>query len=269
MKSVFINFDKTYLLDLNENNNIITQISNKINLDSSLFNIRYNGKLYTNQNITNNSQLFIVPILLGGRYRNNKNNRIKYRKHKNKVREDFLFKGASNPFGDIIKPLSGIWRSIEGTGNFFTKDIPNFFKFIWKLIMWIFDFIIWIFTDLLNPMIWIEDVIMGFFVGLQLLGAGIMDGCIGIIRKLFNLVFGPLIKGVWGDDYVTKNNSKCYKMPDCSVPYPVLFATIILPPLGVFMELGLKGWLNILICAVLTLLLYLPGLIYALILLYC
>ena len=49
----------------------------------------------------------------------------------------------------------------------------------------------------------------------------------------------------------------------------VLLGTIILPPLGVFMELGIKGWLNILICALLTLLYYVPGLVYALILLYC
>jgi uncharacterized membrane protein YqaE (UPF0057 family) len=257
MKSVFINFDKTYLLDLNENDNLITQISNKINLEPSLFKIRYNGQLYTNQNITNNSELFIVPTLLGGKKRKRKPKKNKT----DDIREDFII-GGGNPFKVFIKP-------IEAIGNFFTKDIPNFFKFLWKLIMWLVDFIAWIFTDLLNPMIWIEDVIMGFFVGLQLLGAGIMDGIVGIARRLFNLVFGPFIKGIWGDDYVTKNNSKCYKMPDCSVPYPVLFATIILPPLGVFMELGLKGWLNILICAVLTLVLYLPGLIYALILLYC
>lgn len=262
MKSVFINFDKTYLLDLNENENIIKQISNKINLDSSLFKLRYNGQLYTNQNISNNSQLFIVPTLLGGKKR-------KRRNKKDNIREDFIFGGGGNPLGGITKPIKDIGNVLKQIGNFFAKDIPNFFKFLWKLIVWLFDFIIWIFTDLLNPMIWIEDVIMGFFVGLQLLAAGIMDGIISFFKKMFNLVFGPFIKGIWGDDYVTKKNSKCYKMPDCSVPYPVLFATIILPPLGVFMELGLKGWLNILICAVLTLILYLPGLIYALILLYC
>ena len=45
--------------------------------------------------------------------------------------------------------------------------------------------------------------------------------------------------------------------------------TVILPPLGLFMELGIKGWINILMCAFLTLFFYFPGLIYALIILYC
>lgn len=44
-------------------------------------------------------------------------------------------------------------------------------------------------------------------------------------------------------------------------PFKILFA-ILLPPLGVFMEVGLKGhfWLNIL----LTLLGFIPGIVHAL-----
>ena len=34
--------------------------------------------------------------------------------------------------------------------------------------------------------------------------------------------------------------------------------------MGVFMDMGLSGWLNILICVLLTLLYYIPGLTYAL-----
>ena len=43
-----------------------------------------------------------------------------------------------------------------------------------------------------------------------------------------------------------------------------IVAMIICPPLGVFMSFGLAGWFKILICCVLTILYYFPGLLYAL-----
>ena len=65
------------------------------------------------------------------------------------------------------------------------------------------------------------------------------------------------------------SDKKCYKTADGTVPFSVIIATILCPPVGVFMEYGITGWINILICAILTLMFYFPGLIYALILLYC
>ena len=56
---------------------------------------------------------------------------------------------------------------------------------------------------------------------------------------------------------------------DGKIPFNVIIGTIICPPLGVFMEYGLSGWINILTCILLCLFLYFPGLIYALICLYC
>jgi len=38
--------------------------------------------------------------------------------------------------------------------------------------------------------------------------------------------------------------------------------------MGVFMDMGTSGWLNIIICALLTLCFYLPGLCYALLIIY-
>ena len=64
-------------------------------------------------------------------------------------------------------------------------------------------------------------------------------------------------------------DKKCYKTPDGTVPFSVVIATILCPPVGVFMEYGLMGWFNILIAALLTLMFYFPGLIYSLIILYC
>ena len=64
-------------------------------------------------------------------------------------------------------------------------------------------------------------------------------------------------------------DKNCYKATDGTVPFSVIIITILLPPAGVFIEYGLTGWFQILICSILTLLFYFPGLIYALVLLYC
>jgi uncharacterized membrane protein YqaE (UPF0057 family) len=65
------------------------------------------------------------------------------------------------------------------------------------------------------------------------------------------------------------NKTRCLEPPQTNIPISVVLATILLPPLGVFMELGLKGWFNILLTALLTMMYYFPGLIYALVILYC
>lgn len=62
---------------------------------------------------------------------------------------------------------------------------------------------------------------------------------------------------------------KCYMTEAGTVPWTVILATVLFPPAGVFMELGLHGWIQILVCLLLTFMFYFPGLIYALILLYC
>ena len=43
-----------------------------------------------------------------------------------------------------------------------------------------------------------------------------------------------------------------------------MVSTIICPPLGVFMSFGISGWLKILVCCALSLMYYVPGLVYAL-----
>ena len=56
---------------------------------------------------------------------------------------------------------------------------------------------------------------------------------------------------------------RCYKGIG-TTGYINIISTIICPPLGIFMSYGLSGWFKILICCALTLLYYVPGLIYAL-----
>lgn len=64
-------------------------------------------------------------------------------------------------------------------------------------------------------------------------------------------------------EYHKYRNMRCYKSMT-SEGYLNIIATIICPPLGVFMSFGLMGMFKILVCAGLTLYYYIPGLVYAL-----
>jgi len=64
-------------------------------------------------------------------------------------------------------------------------------------------------------------------------------------------------------EYHKYRSMRCYKTMT-SEGYLNIIATIICPPLGVFMSFGLAGMFKILVCAALTLYYYIPGLVYAL-----
>lgn len=105
----------------------------------------------------------------------------------------------------------------------------------------------------------------------------------GIAAFITNQI-GQWMQGFWGWDKsnLTKadkdsnyfrgidrnKGKKCYITNNNKVPFSVLLGTILCPPIGVFMDMGLTGWMNILICGILTLLFYLPGLFYALLVIY-
>lgn len=55
---------------------------------------------------------------------------------------------------------------------------------------------------------------------------------------------------------------RCYKEIGAN-GFINIIATIICPPLGVFMAYGIAGWFKLLVCSALTLLYYFPGLFYA------
>ena len=95
---------------------------------------------------------------------------------------------------------------------------------------------------------------------------------------------GGWMQGMWGWDMsgltkADKNSpyfqsfdrtkgKKSYLTNTNTVPFSVILGTILCPPMGVFMDMGLSGWINIVVCGLLTLLFYLPGLCYALLIIY-
>ena len=130
---------------------------------------------------------------------------------------------------------------------------------------------LWFITDILNPAIWVEDGAKGIFSVIIMIITGIIEIALGLIRIVFNYTLEPIFSSFWGHGENNKVGKckKCFSTRTGKLPFGVIIGTILLPPLGVFMELGISGWINILVCVLLTLAFYFPGLIYALILLTC
>ena len=170
------------------------------------------------------------------------------------------------------------------------KAIVNVFVMIIKLIVWLvlfivwfLQFMIWLFTDLLNPANFLND----FFKSIMMIIIAIFSSIFNIIMALFSIgtnTIGNWMQGFWGWDqsgltkedkesiYFKKINrnkgKKAYLTNTNTVPFSVILGTILCPPVGVFMDMGLTGWVNILVCCLLTLLFYVPGLFYALLIIY-
>ena len=155
-----------------------------------------------------------------------------------------------------------------------------------KLAIWGINFIAWFLTEVCNPHTLFSD----FGTTLKTLVFSIVFAFFELIKSFIKKIvnaFGPTVmNGFWGWDQVKDstfdeneaayydpkhphNERKCYTTRTNKIPFSILLGTVIYPPLGVFMEYGLTGWVQIMICGFLTLLFYFPGLIYALICLYC
>jgi uncharacterized membrane protein YqaE (UPF0057 family) len=178
-------------------------------------------------------------------------------------------------FGPLINPVVGM-------GNVFVFLIQ---LIVWfgKFIYWLIMFLIWAFSDLFNPIKLIAD----FWNSIVLILVTLMNTAFGVIMGLAAFVVnqvGQWMQGFWGWDQSnltkrdkkskyfrsidTKKGKKCYLTNNNRVPFSILLGTILCPPLGVFMDMGLTGWMNIFICALLTLVFYIPGLFYALLVIY-
>jgi uncharacterized membrane protein YqaE (UPF0057 family) len=186
----------------------------------------------------------------------------------------------------ILKPIEiifeVIFKPIAAIGNVFIFLLQ---LLIWlgKFIYWFIFFMIWLFSDLLNPVKLISDFWNSIMLIVVTIFSTIMNVFLGIMAVITNSV-GGWMQGFWGWDQsgLTKNDKnsnyfkgidrvkgkKCYLTNSNTVPFSVLLGTILCPPIGVFMDMGLTGWFNIFICTILTVLFYVPGLFYALLVIY-
>jgi uncharacterized membrane protein YqaE (UPF0057 family) len=202
---------------------------------------------------------------------------------------DDIIDSVTAAFEPIVEPIKGI-----------AYVFVLLFKLIigaLKLLVWLIQFFLWFLVDFCNPLNLATDFVGGITKITRLLFAAGTDALFGALKYFFNMFVEPIFSGFWGWDNVLTtddkkkiynaalkeqmNNTsglvqsgchgpgvKCFRTPDGYVPFSVVLATVLLPPMGVFMEFGLTNWINIVICGVLTMMYYIPGLIYALVLIY-
>jgi len=186
----------------------------------------------------------------------------------------------------IIDVISLVFRPIISP----IEIIGQFFIFLIKAIIWIFKFAIWVakfvwwfLTDLLNPKNFFNDLSQSIIIIVVSICRLPLDFIV-VLFALFVNTIGGWIQGFWGWDmsnltindknsiyfqkYKKNKGQKTYITNTNTVPFSIILGTIICPPMGVFMDMGTSGWLNIIVCCLLTLLFYIPGLCYALLIIY-
>lgn len=266
IKYISINKKIIYIENIPNNvktfNDLITNnTNNTINYNSQNYYILNNGKLIDKYET-------IYAFI------NNYNKKNKY-SNNNILYLDINIKQNGGVIDDLFKAIIKI-------GNFF-KMIFLSLGWFTKFVLWFVQFLIWLFTDLLNPVTLFTD----FFNSLIAIVLAIcrlpFDILLALLQSTINIL-GGWMQGFWGWDqsnltindknsnYFKKLNrnkgKKCYLTNTNTVPFSVVLGTILCPPIGVFMDMGITGWLNILICILLTLLFYIPGLVYALLIIY-
>ena len=167
-------------------------------------------------------------------------------------------------------------------------QIGKVFLFLGDIIVWFLKFIVWfIFFIMWVLKFMLVDLTTDFYNSLVIIIVTIFKLPLDIFTAIgaFTLnSIGGWMTTIWGWDQsnLTSNDKnsnyfrdidrtkgkKCYLTNKNTVPFSILIGTIICPPLGVFMDVGLTGWFNILICTLLTLCFYIPGLFYALLIIY-
>lgn len=189
--------------------------------------------------------------------------------------------------GSFFRAIENGINTIANTFEALTRGLVTFLKgFAWFAYL-----IAWFFTDFLNINLLFNDFIGGVVRLTRIIIIGVTDIFFGIIRYLVNTLFGPMFGSIWGwdqDNYNLEdtgsndknsnglvehkcgndNTRKCFRTKEGKLPFTVIIATIFMPPLGLFMEFGISYWVNIIICIMLTMLYYLPGLIYALLMIF-
>ena len=247
-------------------------------------NTLYNRILKLDREFINGLTLNNYKLLYYGQIIPNSENHIlaDYNIHSNATVEIIIPLLGGNVLGDIVDAMKQI-------GEFFSF-IPKVIFFMLRLAIWLIQLFIWFLVDFCNPVNLSTDLIGGIAKITRLLFAAGSDAIFGLIKVGFNYTLEPIFSGFWGWDNVltldekkklvneqmaNTKNAKCddkgvkaYTVPDGHVPFTVILGTVLLPPMGLFMEFGLTSWLNIIICAILTMVYYIPGLIYALVLIY-
>jgi uncharacterized membrane protein YqaE (UPF0057 family) len=266
--NIFIN-DKNYIIDRFD----IINIKNIKSINELIIYLQNNEKNTKNENLTLFKNYF---ILFNNKLISNDTN-LYTLFNENEKHYNFKLIEKQNGGGIIASFIS-----IIKIGEAFIQ-IGKFIEWFLKFILWFVRFMIWFFIDFLNPINLIGD----FYNSIVLITITLCSIPIQLVVGSFKIctnIIGGWMQGFWGWDMssLTKADKdsiyfksfnrtagqKIYYTQQNTIPFSIILGTILCPPMGVFMDLGISGWLNIIICALLTLLFYLPGLCYALLIIY-
>lgn len=178
----------------------------------------------------------------------------------------------------IVQPLKGPVNSVATAFIFFIK----FIIWVGNILIWSVNVIMFLIEVIIGTPSDLFSSVLGITVSVLL---AIPQTLINIAKWVSDNFIKYIVGGFWGwdkvpnnkDDYNESNywkankgdaKGKCYTAPDGRVPFSVLLGTILMPPIGVFMTMGLTGWIHILLCSLFTLAYYIPGLMYALLIIY-
>ena len=227
----------------------------------------------TNNNVNNDTNTYIVINNNYISYYNENINTILNKLQTHTLIIECIPKLIGGGIGNMIESIIQI-----GKVFIFLIDLVIWFG---KFIVWLVFFIMWLFKFLFYDLL--TDVANGLLVILITICKLPIEICVSLVAYFTNSI-GGWMTTIWGWDQsnLTKRDKnsnyfrsvdrtkgkKCFLTNTNTVPFSILLGTIICPPLGVFMNLGVTGWFNILICIFLTLCYYLPGLFYALLVIY-
>ena len=266
-------------------------------------NVYINGDIYNLESLFNNNKNKIIKINDIIIYLKNINSKFNTYNHNNyfiiynnKLIENTVqFKYVSRDVSRDNTPVNisifnkqkggsliDAFMSIVQIGSVFLK-LGDFISWLLKFAAWFIKFVLWFLTDLLNPVNFFNDL----YNSAMLIVISVCRLPFDLIMTFFKVVLnsvGGFFQGFWGWDisslskadknspyfqsYNRQKGQKSYITNTNTVPFSIILGTLLCPPMGVFMDLGTSGWLNIVVCALLTLLFYLPGLCYALLLIY-
>ena len=157
--------------------------------------------------------------------------------------------------------LGALFNPIIKTASMFMDIL----KLLFTLLKW-FPNLIDIVLNLLNPIVFIKDILNGVFKGITLIIEGVIDIAFNTPREKGdkvdigkNGIFPGGIFGTNNKDGSPKPNATC--VPPSTLK---LILMILCPPYVVFNKYGLlRGWHLTILCCLLTYWYYFPGLMFA------
>ena len=156
-------------------------------------------------------------------------------------------------FAPIIPPIIAISLLFIVFGDILITVVKAFPKIIKML------------KNLTDPELFMRDLTYGIFTGIQLVIWSSMDLLKGIVLKIADKFgFTDDFFGLKTDETRGEELEQDLQKIQCVKPTFIKYIILVIcPPLYVFMNKGINGWMYIIIDIILTMLFYFPGLLYA------